>query len=126
MQDSLFCMQDAHPSNCLGVIDLTEIDLGRLQILVPQDNFRYDFQGHSVSTGIDGIKISISVDSFKSPEQLIVTVDGYLFMILLEIIIELPDCFLCCHGVHLRIHCFEVFGVVGDYTSQEDQMHEDF
>jgi hypothetical protein len=42
MPDSLFYIQDVHPSNCLGVIDPTVIDLGRLQILVPQDNFRYD------------------------------------------------------------------------------------
>lgn len=37
--NQLFSMQDIHPSNCLGIVDLAEIDLGGLQILVPQDNF---------------------------------------------------------------------------------------
>ena len=32
-------MQDVHPSDCLGVVDLAEIDLGSPQILMPQDNF---------------------------------------------------------------------------------------
>jgi hypothetical protein len=50
----LFPMQDVHPSDCLGIVDLAEIDLGGLQILVPQDNFRYDFQRHTVSAGISG------------------------------------------------------------------------
>jgi len=54
MPDTLFPMQDVHPSNCLGVVDLAEIDLGSLQILVPQDDFRYDFQGHTISAGIGG------------------------------------------------------------------------
>jgi hypothetical protein len=50
----LFPMQDVHPSDCLGVVDLAEIDLGGLQILRPQDNFRYDFQRHTISAGIGG------------------------------------------------------------------------
>jgi hypothetical protein len=54
MPDSLFPMQDVHPPDCLGIVDFAEIDLGGLQILVPQDNFRYDFQGHTVSAGIGG------------------------------------------------------------------------
>jgi hypothetical protein len=51
---TLFPMQDVHPSDCLGIVDLAEIDLGSLQILVPQNNFRYDFQGHTVSAGVSG------------------------------------------------------------------------
>jgi len=51
---TLFPMQDVHPSDCLGIVDFAEIDLGSLQILVPQDDFRYDFQGHTVSAGIGG------------------------------------------------------------------------
>ena len=39
MMDILFSMQDIHPSDCLGVVDLAEIDLGSLQILVPQNHF---------------------------------------------------------------------------------------
>jgi hypothetical protein len=50
-------MQDVHPSDCLGVVYLAEIDLGGLQILVPQNNFRYDFQGHTVSAGV-GCRVS--------------------------------------------------------------------
>ena len=38
----------------LGIVDLAEIDLGSLQILVPQNNFGYDFQRHTVSAGIVG------------------------------------------------------------------------
>lgn len=51
---SLFPMQDVHPSDCLGIVNLSEIDLGGLQILVPQNNFRYDFQGNTISAGVGG------------------------------------------------------------------------
>jgi len=47
-------MQDVHPSDRLGGVDLAEIDLGSLQILVPQDHFQYDFQRHTISAGIGG------------------------------------------------------------------------
>jgi hypothetical protein len=42
MPDNLSPMKDVHPSDGLGTVDLAEINLGSLQILVPQDNFRYD------------------------------------------------------------------------------------
>lgn len=54
MPVNLFPMQYVHPSDCLGVVDLAEIDLGSLQVLVPQDHFGYDFQGNAISAGIDG------------------------------------------------------------------------
>jgi hypothetical protein len=38
-------MQDIHPPDCLRIADLAEIDLGGLQVLMPQDYFRYYFQG---------------------------------------------------------------------------------
>jgi hypothetical protein len=50
----LFPLKDVHPSDCLGVVDLAEIDLGGLQILMPQENFRYDFRRHTISAGIGG------------------------------------------------------------------------
>jgi len=53
-------MQDIHPPDCLGIVDLAEVDLGGLQILVPQNYFRHDLQGHAVSAGI-GSRISSKV-----------------------------------------------------------------
>jgi hypothetical protein len=43
-----------HPANSLCITNLAEIDLSGFQILVPQNNFRNDFQGDTVSAGICG------------------------------------------------------------------------
>jgi hypothetical protein len=51
---TLFPVKIVHPPDRLRIADLPEIDLGGLQVLVPQDYFRYYFQGDTVSAGIRG------------------------------------------------------------------------
>ena len=50
----LFPMQNVHPPDGLSVADLAQIDLGRLQILMPQNDLVYDLQGDSIPAGIRG------------------------------------------------------------------------
>lgn len=45
-------MEDVHPSDRLRLAYLPEIHLGRLQILMSQDDFRYDLQGDTIPTGV--------------------------------------------------------------------------
>lgn len=45
-------MQGVHPPDCLCIADLSQIHLGGLQVLMPENHFRDDFQGDTVSASI--------------------------------------------------------------------------
>jgi len=45
-------MKDVHPSDCLRIADLSEINLGGLQVRVPQDYLRYYFQRDTISASL--------------------------------------------------------------------------
>ncbi len=42
-------MKNVHPPDGLSVADLAQIDLGRIQVLMPQNDFGDDLQRHSVT-----------------------------------------------------------------------------
>jgi hypothetical protein len=45
-------MQDVHPADCFKITDFPQINLCCLQVLMPQDYFRYYFEWNPVSAGI--------------------------------------------------------------------------
>ena len=49
-----FAVKDIHPAYRFVFTNLAEIDLGCLQILMPQDHLGHDFKGYSVTARIGG------------------------------------------------------------------------
>ncbi len=47
-------MQNIHPPDGLSIADLAQIDLGRLQVLVSQNDLGNNLQRHPISAGIRG------------------------------------------------------------------------
>ena len=47
-------MQNVHPSYGFGVADLAQVDLDRLQVLMPQNDFGYDLQWYPIAACIGG------------------------------------------------------------------------
>ena len=47
-------MQNVNPPDGLGDADLAQVDLGRLQVLMPQNDLGYDLQGYPVPACICG------------------------------------------------------------------------
>jgi hypothetical protein len=48
----LSAVQNIHPPDGFGVADLPQVDLGCLQILMPQDHLGDNLQRYSISAGI--------------------------------------------------------------------------
>jgi len=46
-----FTVKDVHPANSFGFADLSQMDLGRLQILMSQDDLGNDLERHPVAAG---------------------------------------------------------------------------